>query len=148
MLITFAQTMSRQSELQTVALKGIFTQLAALLALSADPVPDAAKVHGILRDLVRAFKGLADNTQAFMAGMSRTIELRHADAQAVIAFKQRLIDYLQRFIGNLMTRSGAVAESASRSWKDVSNYCLRWPPNESDAIALPAEPIHRQSTSA
>jgi uncharacterized protein (TIGR02677 family) len=108
-LVTFAQTLSRQSELQTVALEDIFTQLNALLALSAQPVPDAAKVHGVLRDLVRVFEGLADNAQAFMAGVARTIELQQADVQAVIAFKQRLIDYLQRFIGDLVARSGAIA---------------------------------------
>jgi uncharacterized protein (TIGR02677 family) len=108
-LVTFAQTLSRQSELQTVALEDIFTQLNALLALAADPAPDDSKVHGVLRDLVRVFEGLADNAQAFMAGVARSIELQQADVQAIIAFKQRLIDYLQRFIGDLVTRSGAIA---------------------------------------
>lgn len=108
-LVTFAQTLSRQSELQTVALEDIFTQLNALIALAAEPLPDDAKVHGVLRDLVRVFEGLADNAQAFMAGVARTIELQQADVQAVIAFKQRLIDYLQRFIGDLVARSSVIA---------------------------------------
>ena len=108
-LATFARTLSRQSELQTVALEDILTQLNALIALAAEPAPDAAKVHGVLRDLVRVFEGLADNAQAFMAGVARTIELQQADVQAVIAFKQRLIDYLQRFVGDLVARSGAIA---------------------------------------
>jgi uncharacterized protein (TIGR02677 family) len=108
-LVTFAQTLSRQSELQTVALEDIFIQLNALLAVAAEPAPDEAKVHTILRDLVRVFEGLADNAQAFMAGVARSIELQQADVQAVIAFKQRLIDYLQRFIGDLVARSGAIA---------------------------------------
>jgi uncharacterized protein (TIGR02677 family) len=108
-LVTFAQTLSRQSELQTVALEDIFTQLNALVALAAEPTPDEAKVHGALRDLVRVFEGLADNAQAFMAGVARTIELQQADVQAVIAFKQRLIDYLQRFIGDLVARSSVIA---------------------------------------
>jgi uncharacterized protein (TIGR02677 family) len=108
-LATFARTLSRQSELQTVALEDILTQLSALTALAAEPMPDAAKVHGVLRDLVRVFEGLADNAQAFMAGVARTIELQQADVQAVIAFKQRLIDYLQRFVSDLVARSGAIA---------------------------------------
>jgi uncharacterized protein (TIGR02677 family) len=118
-LVTFAQTLSRQSELQTVALEDIFTQLNALLAAAADPLPDEAKVHAILRDLVRVFEGLADNAHAFMAGVARTIELQQADAQAVIAFKQRLIDYLQRFIGDLVARSGAIASRIAQLDRDI-----------------------------
>lgn len=95
-LTTFAQALARRSELQTVALEDILYQLNALLALASDPLLDAAKVHGVLRDLVRVFEGLADNAQAFMAGVARSIELQQADATAVMVFKQRLIDYLQR----------------------------------------------------
>lgn len=71
---------------------------------------DAAKVHEALRDLVNVFKGLADNAEAFMAGLARTLELQRADAGAVMTFKTRLIDYLQRFIGDLVTRSSQIAE--------------------------------------
>mgnify|MGYP004533534143 CR=1 FL=1 len=108
-LLTFAQTLARQSELQTVALEDILTDLNALIALAAEPVPDAAKVHTVLRDLVRVFERLADEAQAFMAGVARVIELQQAEVQAVIAFKQRLIDYLQRFVGDLVARSGIIA---------------------------------------
>lgn len=118
-LVTFAQTLSRQSELQTVALEDIFIQLNALIALAAEPSPDAAKVHTLLRDLVRVFESLADNAQAFMAGVARTIELQQADVQAVIAFKQRLIDYLQRFISDLVSRSGVIAARIAQLETDI-----------------------------
>lgn len=110
-LITFAQALARRSELQTVALEDILTHLGALRALVNAPTLDPAKVHGVLRDLVRVFEGLADNAQAFMAGVGRTIELQHADADAVMAFKQKLIDYLQRFVSDLVGRSGAIVEA-------------------------------------
>lgn len=109
-LETFSKALKRRAELQAVALEDIFSRLEALLALSATPAPDAAKVHEALRDLVRVFEGLADNAQAFMAGVVRTIELQQADARAVLAYKQRLIDYLERFIGDLVGRSGAIAQ--------------------------------------
>lgn len=57
-LATFARTLFRQSELQTVALEDILTQLNALLALASDASSDPAKVHAVLRDLVRVFEGL------------------------------------------------------------------------------------------
>jgi hypothetical protein len=34
--------------------------------------------------------------QAFMAGLARSIELQRADLQAGLAYKSRLIDYLER----------------------------------------------------
>jgi hypothetical protein len=59
----------------------------------------------VLRDLVRVFEGLADNAQAFMAGVARTIELQQADIQAVIAFKQRLIEAVALHQVKLLLRS-------------------------------------------
>ncbi|HMO47469.1 MAG TPA: TIGR02677 family protein [Rubrivivax sp.] len=108
-LETFARTLARRAELQTVALEDIAQRLEALQALAAEEAPDAAKVHATLRDLVRVFESLADNAQAFMAGIARSIELQQAEAEAVLAYKRRLIDYLERFIGDLVGRSGGIA---------------------------------------
>ena len=109
-LAVFEQTLRHRAELQTVALEDIANRLQTLLALSTESQPDAAKVHETLRDLVRVFESLADNAQAFMAGIGRSIELQQAEAGAVVAYKKRLIDYLERFIGDLVSRSGAIAQ--------------------------------------
>jgi uncharacterized protein (TIGR02677 family) len=106
----FVQALKRRAELQSVALEDIANQLQVLLTLAREPVPDAAKIHEILRDLVRVFEGLADNAQAFMASIGRNLELQQTDAGAVVAYKKRLIDYLDRFIGDLVSRSGAIAQ--------------------------------------
>ena len=108
-LAAFAQALRRRAELQTVALEDIANRLQALLALADEAAPDAAKLHETLRDLVRVFESLADNAQAFMAGIGRSIEVQQADATAVVAYKKRLIDYLERFIGDLVGRSGTIA---------------------------------------
>ena len=109
-LAVFERTLRHRAELQTVALEDIANRLQTLLALSSEALPDAAKVHETLRDLVRVFESLADNAQAFMAGIGRSIELQQAEASAVVAYKKRLIDYLERFIGDLVARSGAIAQ--------------------------------------
>lgn len=119
-LSVFFQTLQRRAELQTVALEDIASRLQALQTLldtataeSAElgPAkgPDVAKAHEILRDLVRVFEGLAENAQAFMAGVARNIELQQAEATAVVNYKRRLIDYLERFMGDLVRRSDAIA---------------------------------------
>lgn len=109
-LATFAQVLKRRGELQSVALEDIHARLEALVALGADSAPDDAKVHEVLRDLVRVFEDLAENAQAFMAGIARSVEVQQAEAGAVVGFKKRLIDYLERFIGDLVNRSGAIAQ--------------------------------------
>jgi uncharacterized protein (TIGR02677 family) len=109
-LATFVRTLQRRAELQTVALEDIASRLQALHALAQDEADrDVAKVHETLRDLVRVFEGLAENAQAFMAGVARSIELQQAEASAVASYKRRLIDYLERFIGDLVRRSDTIA---------------------------------------
>ena len=112
-LAVFFQTLQHRAELQTVALEDIASRLVALQHLidadSSGDGPDSAKVHEILRDLVRVFESLADNAQAFMAGVARSIELQQAEAGSVVVYKRRLIDYLERFMGDLVRRSDAIA---------------------------------------
>jgi len=109
-LEAFSETLARRAELQSVALDDIRARLISIRALMNESPPDSAKVHGALRDLVHIFAGLSNNAEAFMAGLARTIELQRAEVAAVMGFKTRLIDYLQRFIGDLVTRSSQIAE--------------------------------------
>jgi len=109
-LQAFSETLARRAELQSVALDDIRARLISIRELLNEAPPDSAKVHGALRDLVHIFAGLSNNAEAFMAGLARTIELQRAEVSAVMGFKTRLIDYLQRFVGDLVTRSGQIAE--------------------------------------
>jgi len=109
-LQAFVDALARRAELQSVALEDIRARLISLGQLMRESPADAAKVHEALRDLVHVFEGLSNNAEAFMAGLARTIELQRADVAAVMSFKTRLIDYLQRFIGDLVTRSSQIAE--------------------------------------
>lgn len=110
-LQAFVAALSRRGELQSVALDDILARLAALERLGDDTSPDPAKIHAELRDLVHVFESLASNAEAFIAGLARTLELQRAEADAVLAFKSRLIDYLQRFVGDLVTRSAQIARA-------------------------------------
>lgn len=112
-LETFVRTLRHRSQLQTVALEDIDARLQALRQL-LDDAPDAeaidvAKANEILRDLVRVFEDMTANAQAFMAGVARSLELRQADATALVAYKRKLIDYLDRFVSDLIRRSDSIA---------------------------------------
>jgi uncharacterized protein (TIGR02677 family) len=128
-LAVFFQTLQHRAELQTVALEDIASRLLALQTLidadTAGDGLDTAKVHEILRDLVRVFESLADNAQAFMAGVARSIELQQAEAGSVVGYKRRLIDYLERFMGDLVRRSDAIARLVQGLTPSIDPVLLR-----------------------
>jgi uncharacterized protein (TIGR02677 family) len=109
-LQAFSETLARRAELQSVALDDIRARLISIRELMNEAPPDSSKVHGALRDLIHIFVGLSNNAESFMAGLARSIELQRAEVSAVMSFKTRLIDYLQRFIGDLVTRSSQIAD--------------------------------------
>jgi uncharacterized protein (TIGR02677 family) len=105
----YDEALGRRGALQAVALTDIATQLRALGELSRAAEPDAAKVHLLLRGLVDRFTDLAGNAQAFMSSLQRTIDLHDADADVFHAYKDRLIDYLERFIKDLVSTGAEIA---------------------------------------
>ena len=107
-LAAFDDALGRRGALQAVALADVATHLRALLALGTDDV-DAASAHLTLDALVGRFAALADNAQAFMGSLQRSIDLHDVDAEAFTAYKGRLVDYLERFVGDLQTTGAEIA---------------------------------------
>lgn len=108
-LAAFDEALGLRGELQAVALRDIVEQLRALLALAADDDPDPAKVYLALTALSGRFTALAENARAFMGSLQRTIDLHDIDVEAFLAYKDRLIQYLERFIQELITLGGRIA---------------------------------------
>ncbi|MEU9368990.1 TIGR02677 family protein [Streptomyces avermitilis] len=106
---TYDDVLGRRGELQAVALHDIVTQLRALLVIVAEDEPDAAKAHIALSVLTARFSDLADNARAFMGSLQRTIDLHDVEVEAFLAYKDRLIQYLERFIQDLITLGGRIA---------------------------------------
>jgi uncharacterized protein (TIGR02677 family) len=108
-LAVYDEQLGRRGALQAVALADIATQLRALYQLAIQAQPDAGSVGLLLRDLVARFTDLADNAQAFMGSLQRTIDLYDADVNAFRAYKDHLVDYLERFIKDLVTVGGEIS---------------------------------------
>ncbi|WP_306366098.1 TIGR02677 family protein [Nocardiopsis sp. CC223A] len=108
-LAVYDEALGATGALQAVALADIATQLRALLKESCRESPDEAVVHLTLHGLVARFGELADNASAFMGSLQRTIDLHDADVDAFLAYKDHLIAYLERFIGDLITRGSEIA---------------------------------------
>ncbi|MFD8938727.1 TIGR02677 family protein [Streptomyces sp. NPDC059578] len=109
-LTGYDEALGRRGALQAVALHDIVTQLRALLVLASDEPPDPARVHLALDALASRFGALADNARAFMGSLQRTIDLHDVTEEAFLAYKDRLIQYLERFIQDLITLGGRIAQ--------------------------------------
>ncbi|WP_406460339.1 TIGR02677 family protein [Streptomyces sp. NBC_01622] len=113
-LSTYDEALGRRGALQAVALHDIVTQLRALLVITAEQEegegePDAAKAHLALSALTSRFEALAENARAFMGSLQRTIDLHGVEVEVFLAYKDRLIQYLERFIQDLITLGGRIA---------------------------------------
>lgn len=105
----FDESIGRSGALQAAALADIRESLQALLQLASNDERDAGKVHLLLLNLVSRFQGLADNAQAFVGSLQRTIELNGVDTDAFLAYKDQLIQYLERFVRDLIATGSDIA---------------------------------------
>jgi uncharacterized protein (TIGR02677 family) len=111
-LSAYDEALGRRGALQAVALHDIVTQLRALLVIAAEQEegePDPAKAHLALSALTSRFEALAENARAFMGSLQRTIDLHGVEVEVFLAYKDRLIQYLERFIQDLITLGGRIA---------------------------------------
>jgi uncharacterized protein (TIGR02677 family) len=97
----YEEAIGRRGQLQSVALADIADRLRSLHVLAADDDPDPAKVHLLLLSVAERFSSLADNAQAFMSALRRAIDFSDGDVDGFLAYKERLIDYINRFIADL-----------------------------------------------
>lgn len=113
-LAVYDEALGRRGSLQSVALEDIAGQLRALAEMTTADDLDPAKVHLLLLALAERFTGLADNAQAFMASLRRVIDFADGDVDAFIAYKQQLIDYVNKFIADLANRGAEIAALLGR----------------------------------
>ncbi|MDJ0839630.1 MAG: TIGR02677 family protein, partial [Acidobacteriota bacterium] len=107
-LAVFEEHLARPGELQTTALEDIQLNLAALEKLAADKEPDAARVASLLGELSRRFADLTGQAQRFMGGLQRHIDLYEVEIDVFMAYKEMLLDYLDRFIRELVVATSRI----------------------------------------
>ena len=105
----YEEAIGRRGQLQSVALADIADRLRSLQVLAADHDPDPAKIHLLLLSVAERFSSLADNAQAFMSALRRAIDFSDGDVDGFLAYKERLIDYINRFIADLANSGAQIA---------------------------------------
>ncbi len=105
----YEEAIGRRGQLQSVALADIVERLHSLKVVASQPDPDLAKTHLLLLSLAERFSSLADNAQAFMSALRRAIDFSDGDVDGFLAYKERLIDYINKFIADLANSGGQIA---------------------------------------
>lgn len=111
-LDVYEAEIGRRGELQAVALEDIRVRLRALYELPTEPDPGV--VHSLLLELSGRLDSLAANASAFMSSLQRTIDLQDVDEDAFLAYKDRLIAYLERFVSELVVKAFDIATTLRR----------------------------------
>jgi len=109
-LSVFEDTLHQPGELQTAALRDITDYLEAIRVLLESPQPDVAKLHTQLLTLTERFRNLTNRAQAFMRDLQSTIQLHGVSVEQFLEYKQLLIDYLERFLGDLVLATNEIAQ--------------------------------------
>ncbi len=108
-LAVFEETLHQPGELQTAALRDIGEFLEAIRVLVEDAEPDAAKLHTQFLALTERFRTLTNRAQAFMRDLQSTIQLHGISVEQFLGYKQLLIDYLERFLGDLVLATNEIS---------------------------------------
>ena len=107
----FQSIPDRKGELQIHAVADICDQLHKLKKLAREAEPDSAKIYRTLLMLRSRFDAFTSRAQAFMTGVQRNIDLAIAESEQFTSDTQRLIDYMERFVSDLVIAAEDIAQT-------------------------------------
>ena len=105
----FLSRLNRRITLDAAALGRIHDSLTELSAITAHEDIDAERAFAILRQVVTDVEDLTTRAQAFFRWLHEQTESRRSDLVTFLDYKERLIEYLREFVGELLTRGARIA---------------------------------------
>lgn len=103
--------------LQTVMLGAILRNLTDLADELGRAEPGTARLFEALFNVAEQFRALTENASTFLAGLHAAIEAGEVQAEAFVVYKQAVIAYLERFVGEL----AAIAPQVIRQVRRIEN---------------------------
>lgn len=107
----YEEGLRRPGELSTTALREIADTLDELQRLLAASELDESNAARALTNLASHFDTLATRAQVFVAGLQRELDRPAFEESAFLALKEELLNYLERFVRELVQASYRVSRS-------------------------------------
>ncbi|MEM7585575.1 MAG: TIGR02677 family protein [Acidobacteriota bacterium] len=137
-LALYHQVLTQPGELKTAALDDIRSLLEDLVRLAKEDGPDSGKVFLALQSLAHRFEELTARAQTFMGGLQRRIDLQGVELEALMSYKEQLVDYLERFIGELVMATSEISRLLGEIEKAGPDRLLRLAAERDVADAMTA----------
>lgn len=102
--------LDRPVTLEMEALSRIREFLGELAELARESDPDEAKVARVLRTIADDAEAITAHAQSFFRWLHEQTAQRGADLASFLAYKERLIDYLRRFLEELASQSPLISD--------------------------------------
>lgn len=110
-LAFYEEGLHRPGELSASALRDIADTLDELIRLLAAPELDEPKAARALGDLASRFDTLVARAQMFVGGLQRELDRPAAEESAFLALKEELLNYLERFVRELVQATYRISQS-------------------------------------
>lgn len=107
-LTEFVNKLEEPGELQTAALTDILEHLSALSQLLKKQPRDIGRFHRTVSQLFQRFNGLAEQARSFLSSLKRSMDFNTKDLGDFLNYKEHLINYVERFLRELTSTSGAI----------------------------------------
>lgn len=121
-VVFYEENLRKPGELQTAALSDIGALLEELAQLM-NAEPDGGKVIRVFQALFSRLEDLTQKAQSFLAGLQSAVDLRALPPAAFTAYKQRLVEYLERFLHELVLAQFAIGERiAHLESRDIAKW--------------------------
>jgi uncharacterized protein (TIGR02677 family) len=101
-LAAFHEHLHKPGELQMTALRDIVTLLDDIESVLELSTVDADKLFLAFTQLMERFEQMTTRAQSFMRGLHGMVELHAAELDELIKYKDELIEYLERFLSELV----------------------------------------------
>jgi uncharacterized protein (TIGR02677 family) len=113
--LTFAERLQQQAKLDARALERIAERAGQLENLARQLRQKPGDVDSIIvlttvRSICEDTDELTSRAQSFFRWLHEQTESGRTDLQAFLTYKERLIEYLQQFVGELITRGSTIAK--------------------------------------
>ncbi len=107
----FEEGLHRPGELSASALRDIADTLEELIGLLTSSDLDEPKAARALGDLASRFDTLVARAQMFVGGLQRELDRPVAEESAFLALKEELLNYLERFVRELVQATYRISQS-------------------------------------